>query len=54
MKDLAWGIYAIVLYAVLTFLFVGCMTRKPGESYPYTTQTFVEDDIVYNGVGITF
>jgi hypothetical protein len=40
--------------AVIFLLLAGCTTRKAGESWPYTAVSYGEDDMIYNGVGITW
>jgi hypothetical protein len=53
-KDLALLIGFIVAYIILALVLTGCTVRKPGEAFPYTTSSYAEDDVIYNGVGISF
>ena len=53
-KELLWAIYALALYGILAALLVGCTVRKPGQAYPWTTSSYAEDDVIYNGVGFEF
>ena len=51
----ALGIYAIALYWTLVVLTCGgCAARKPGDSWPYVTQSYAEGDVIYQGVGVRF
>ena len=54
MKDLAWAIYAFVLYGILAAFLTGCTVRKPGQAYPWITSSYAEDGVIYNGVGFEF
>jgi hypothetical protein len=54
-----WFIYWVVgnlmkIAVVILLLLAGCTTRKAGESWPYTAVSYGEDDMIYNGVGITW
>jgi len=40
--------------AVILLLLAGCTTRKAGEAWPYTSVSYGEDDMIYNGIGITW
>lgn len=37
----------------LLILTSGCV-RRPGQSYPYVSQSYAEDDVIYQGVGVRF
>jgi hypothetical protein len=47
--------YASLLGFALTMMILmsGCV-RRPGQSYPFVSQSYAEDDIVYHGVGVRF
>jgi hypothetical protein len=54
-----WFIYWVVgnlmkIAVVILLLLAGCTTRKAGEAWPYTSVSYGEDDMIYNGVGITW
>ena len=44
---------AFVVCAMMLSLVAGCV-RRPGQSYPYVSQSYAEDDVVYHGVGVRF
>ncbi len=35
-------------------LTTSCASRKPGERWPWTADSYAEDGVVYHGVGINF
>jgi hypothetical protein len=54
-----WVIYwvggnSVRIGVVILLLLAGCMTRKAGQDWPYTAVSYGEDDMIYNGVGITW
>ena len=55
-KSFAWFVLCASLLAfgaVLLSLVAGCV-RRPGEAWPYVSQSYAEDDVVYQGVGVRF
>ena len=32
----------------------GCMTRQPGQSWPWVSHSEARDDVIYHGVGVRF
>lgn len=32
----------------------GCVTRHPGESWPWVTESKWENDVLYHGIGLGF
>jgi hypothetical protein len=43
-----------ILVIVFALIVGGCMIRKAGQDWPYTSVSYGEDDMIYNGVGITW
>jgi hypothetical protein len=55
-KTFAWFVLCASLLAfvvLLLSLVAGCV-RRPGQSYPYVSQSYAEGDVVYQGVGVRF
>lgn len=44
------------VFATLICLAVtsSCTSRMPGQKWPWTTQSYAEDNTVYHGVGVSF